>query len=70
MSQPLSPTTEEPEFILPFDMMNSGDSFFIPTLRPAYMVYIINTQAGLAKARVRTYPATKDGLLGVRVWRL
>jgi hypothetical protein len=62
--------SEEPEFIFPFNWMESGDSFFIPTLRPAQMVYIVNCQANAAKVRVRVYPATKDGLLGVRVWRL
>jgi len=50
--------------------MRSGDSFFVPTLRPAHMVYIINCQANSAKTRIRVYPATKDGILGVRVWRL
>jgi hypothetical protein len=69
MSQP-PPTSDEPEFALPFEWMDSGESFFLPTLRPAYMVYIINAQANLAKVRVRVYPATKDGLLGVRVWRV
>ena len=66
-----SPTlSSEPEFIFPFGLMNIGDSFFIPTLRPAQLVYIVNSQAQLAKTRIRVYPAAKDGLLGVRVWRI
>lgn len=59
----------EPEWILPFDGMNVGDSFFIPTLKPAEMVYIVDTRAKVAKIRVRVYTTTKDGCLGVRVWR-
>jgi len=67
---PTLPADDEPEFLLPFDWMRSGDSFFVPTLRPAHMVYIINCQANSAKTRIRVYPAAKDGILGVRVWRL
>ena len=61
---------EEPEFVLPFDWMSPGESFFIPTLRPAFMVYVVVQSAQNAKVKVRVYPATKDGLLGVRVWKL
>lgn len=64
------PVNEEPEFVFPFDSMSSGESFFVPTLKPASMVYTVNRMAHLAKVRVRVYPATKDGLLGVRVWKL
>lgn len=56
--------------MFPFDSMSSGESFFVPTLKPASMVYTVNRMAHLAKVRVRVYPATKDGLLGVRVWKL
>ena len=59
----------EPEWIFPFDGMNVGDSFFIPTLKPAEMIYIVDTRAKVAKIRVRAYTTTKDGCLGVRVWR-
>lgn len=69
MSQ--TPTVnDEPEFIFPFDYMTSGQSFFIPTLKPASMVYTVNRMAHSAGVRVRVYPASKDGLLGVRVWRI
>lgn len=64
------PVSEEPEFILPFDWMSAGESFFIPTLKPAHMTYTVNQKAYSAKVRVRVYPTTKDGLLGVRVWKL
>jgi len=32
--------TEEPEWIFPYDYMAIGESFFIPTLRPAQMTYV------------------------------
>lgn len=60
----------EPEWIFPFDGMNVGDSFFVPTLKPAEMIYIVDTRAKVAKIRVRAYTAVKDDCLGVRVWRV
>ena len=60
---------KEPEWLFPFDGMEVGDSFFIPTLRPAEMIYIIDTCSKRAKVRVKSYAYTKDGCLGVRVWR-
>lgn len=65
MNQPLT----EPEWIFPFEAMNVGDSFFIPTLRPVEMIYVIDTRAKVAKVKVKTFPSSKDGCLGVRVWR-
>jgi len=59
----------EPEYLLPFEQMRVGDSFFLPTLRPAEMVYVMDTRAKVAGVRVKSYPATKDGLIGIRVWR-
>lgn len=61
---------EEPTWIFPFEGMSVGDSFFIPTLSPAKMIYIIDTAAKKAKVRVRAYTASNDGYLGVRVWRI
>ena len=60
----------EPEWIFPFDGMNVGDSFFVPTLKPAEMIYIVDTRAKVAKIRVRAYTAVNDDCLGVRVWRV
>ena len=60
---------EEPEWLFPFDVMKVGDSFFIPTLEPAQLIYVIDTRAKAAKVKVRAYATTKDGHLGVRVWR-
>jgi hypothetical protein len=61
---------EEPEWLFPFDFMQVGDSFFVPTLKPAEMIYKVDTSAKKAKVRVRVYPSSKDGCLGVRVWRV
>lgn len=61
---------QEPEWVFPFEGMEVGDSFFIPTLRPAEMVYIVDGAAKRVKMRVRSFPSTKEGHLGVRVWRI
>jgi hypothetical protein len=50
--------------------MDIGDSFWIPTLKPAEMIYIIDTRSKDAGIRVKTFAAAKDGCLGVRVWRI
>jgi hypothetical protein len=49
--------------------MDVGDSFFVPTLTPAQMIYVIDTRAKAAGVRIRVYTAIKDGCIGVRVWR-
>lgn len=66
MNQPLV----EPEWILPFDFMDIGDSFFIPTLKPAELLYTIDTRSKVAGVKVKAYATSKDGLLGIRVWRI
>jgi ethanolamine utilization microcompartment shell protein EutL len=50
--------------------MRVGDSFFIPTLRPAEMTYVVDTRAKVAEVRIKSYPSIKDGCLGLRVWRI
>jgi len=60
---------EEPEWLFPFDGMEIGDSFFIPTLRPADMVYAIESGARRAKIKVKCYVTQRDGYLGVTAWR-
>jgi len=50
--------------------MGIGDSFFIPTLRPAELIYSIDCGAKRAKVRVKTYVATKNNCIGVRCWRV
>lgn len=60
----------EPEWLLPFEGMSVGDSFFIPTLRPAELMYAIDCGAKRAKVRVKSFFVFKDGQLGVRTWRV
>lgn len=60
---------EEPEWIFPFQGMEVGDSFFIPTLKPAEMIYIVDSRAKAYGIKVKAYAMSKEGHLGVRVWR-
>lgn len=59
---------KEPEWLLPFDALEV-ESFFIPTLKPANMLYIVDTRAKVAKCKIKACITTKDGCLGVRVWK-
>lgn len=59
----------EPEWLLPFEGMEIGDSFFIPTLRPAELIYAIDCGAKRIKIKVKSYYTAHDGKLGVRTWR-
>jgi hypothetical protein len=61
---------DEPIWIFPYQSMDVGDSFFIPTLRPAHLLYVIDSSAKKAGVRVKAYTITERNLLGVRVWRL
>jgi len=65
----VSDLVNEPTWLFPFEGMDVGDSFFIPTLKPAEMIYIIDTRAKVAGVRVKAYTTTKDDCLGVRVWK-
>jgi hypothetical protein len=61
---------EEPEFWLPFGDMKIGDSFWFPTLqldKNIYMMDVVSKEVGI---KVKCYPAIKDGILGLRVWRI
>ena len=60
----------EPEWVFPFDALAVGDSFFIPTLKIPEMLYAIDCRAKVAKVRIKSYAASKDGHIGVRVWRV
>jgi hypothetical protein len=59
----------EPEWLLPFEGMDVGNSFFIPTLRPAELIYSIDCGAKRVGMRVKSYVTHKEGFLGVRCWR-
>lgn len=66
----LTPTQiTEPEWVFPFAGMEVGDSFFVPTLRLAEMIYAIDSGAKRAKIKVKCYITTKDDHIGVRAWR-
>lgn len=60
----------EPEWIFPFQGMEVGDSFFIPTVRPAALIYVVDSRAKVYGIKVKAYTMSKDGHLGVRVWRV
>ena len=61
---------KEPEWVFPFHLMGVGDSFFIPTLRLAEMIYAIDSGAKRAGVRVKAYVTVKDNHIGVRAWRV
>lgn len=63
-------TLQEPEWVFPYDYMEVGDSFFIPTLRPAQMMYSADSAAKRSKIRVKIFTTEKEGHLGIRVWRI
>lgn len=69
MSKCIDTRTEEPEWLLPFEGMAVGDSFFIPSLHAAELLYVVETRAKKAKIRIRAYLVMKDGIQGVRAWR-
>jgi hypothetical protein len=60
----------EPEWIFPFENMEVGDSFFVPTLKPSPMIYAIEMGAKRCQVRVKAFVTVKDECLGVRAWRL
>lgn len=61
---------DEPEWIFPFESMSTGDSFFIPTLKPSQAIYALESGAKRAKVKIKVYTMIKDGCMGVRCWRL
>lgn len=67
---PPKPRVVEPEWIFPFHVMEVGDSFFIPTIKPAEMLYAVDLRAKEYKVKIRAYVTSKDNHLGVRVWRV
>jgi hypothetical protein len=60
----------EPEWIFPFEGMGVGDSFFIPTLKIAEMLYAVDCRSKVAQIKVKAYASSKEGHIGVRVWRI
>ena len=62
--------TTEPDWIFPFENMDIGDSFFIPTLKPSPVMYAADSGAKRVGIKVKCYVSTKEGHLGIRVWRV
>lgn len=60
----------EPEWVFPFEVMEVGDSFFIPTLRFAELIYAIDCGSKRAGIKVKSYVTAKDKHIGVRTWRI
>ena len=50
--------------------MKVGDSFFIPTMRPSHMMYMIDLTSKKAGVAIKVFPRTEKGVLGVRAWRV
>jgi len=50
--------------------MEIGDSFFIPTMRSAEIIYSVTEAAKSHGIRTKAFTMMKDGIMGVRVWRL
>lgn len=65
-----SAPTDEPEWLFPYEFMKVGDSFFIPTLRPSHMVYIVDVTSKKVSVKMRAMVRHENGVLGVRAWRV
>jgi hypothetical protein len=61
---------DEPEWVFPYQFMEVGESFFMPTIRPAYAHYVIDKTAKKVGVVMKTYTVMEDGVLGVRSWRV
>ena len=60
----------EPEWLFPFEGMEVGESFFVPTLLFTQMIYAIDSGSKRAGIRVKSYITVKDAHTGVRTWRV
>jgi|TARA_R110000765_G_scaffold16547_2_gene46394 hypothetical protein len=60
----------EPEWVFPFENMEVGESFFIPTLKSSDMIYAIESGAKRVGIKVKVFVTIKEDHFGVRVWRL
>lgn len=50
--------------------MGVGDSFFIPTMKSAEIIYSAMEAGKDYGVKVKAYASMKDGIMGVRVWRV
>ena len=60
----------DPEWVLPFSSMKSGNSFFIPTVKTPELLHAIECGAKRAKVRVKALVVVEGDLMGVRTWML
>ncbi len=67
---PPDPPLNEPEWLFPLHALAVGEGFFVPTMRPAYMLYVIESAAKKDSIPMKVYITQKDGALGVRAWRV
>jgi hypothetical protein len=58
------------DWAFPFEFMEVGDSFFIPTIQTGPMLYAIECGAKRSKVQMKAFITSKDGHLGVRAWRV
>jgi hypothetical protein len=61
---------DDPDWIFPFEFMEIGDSFFIPTLKSSNLIYAIEKGAKKAKVRVKTFSVVEGDFMGIRTWRI
>lgn len=50
--------------------MGVGDSFFIPTMKSAEIIYSAMEAGKEHGIRIKAYASMKEGIMGVRVWRV
>lgn len=67
--KPKAPT-DEPEWLFPFEFMDIGDSFFVPTLRPSHLIYTIDVTSKKVGIQMQAHMRYEKGVLGVRAWRM
>lgn len=61
---------DEPEWVFPYEYMEVGESFFMPTVRPAYAHYVIDKTSKKSGVVMKTYTVREENILGVRSWRV
>ena len=51
-------------------MMEIGESFFIPTVKPSPLIYTLETGAKKARVKIKTVNVVEGDYMGVRTWRI
>jgi len=68
MKVEIDSNTNEPVWLFPFDYMELGQSFFIPTMNPDRIIAVAYSRAKLSKVKIIAKRDITEGILGVRVW--